>query len=214
MSFLDELWAAVEPVYQKTIEHPYNVELANGTLDFDSFRFYISQDVIYISQYARALALMAGREADSGRMYEFISFAKEGLDIERALHEHYMTHFDVKPAKEPSLATEAYSNFLLTTVMLRTPAEAMSALLPCFWMYGKVAEHIYSNAQPENPFQKWIDTYAGEEFDETTARLKEITEMWAGKVEGAMHKRMKQYFLRSARYEYYFWDSAYYRRMW
>jgi len=214
MSFLDELWKAAEPVYKQIIEHPYNKELAEGTLDKQHFRFYISQDAIYISRYAQALALMAGRTNDPALMYEFIAFAKEGLDIERELHNYYMKHFDVQPAEVPSMATEAYGNFLLVNVSHRTPAVAMSALLPCFWLYGKVAEDIYSKAKEENPYQKWIDTYAGAEFDETTARLKKITEEFALKADDSTQESMKYYFTRSAKYEWLFWDSAYQLRMW
>lgn len=214
MSYLDELWEAVEPVYQQIIEHPYNKELAEGTLAKDRFKFYISQDVIYISNYARALALMAARMTDSDKTYEFISFAKEGLDIERALHDHYMKDFGIQPAEEPSLATEAYGNFLLSNVSLHTPPEAMGAMLPCFWLYGKVAEHIYKNSKGNNPYRKWIDIYAGAEFDETTERLKEITEEIAGRVNQATRESMKYYFVRSSKYEWFFWDSAYQMRMW
>lgn len=214
MSFLDDLWKAAEPMYNQIIDHPYNKELAVGTLDEKRFKFYISQDAIYISLYARALALMAGRMDEPGLMNEFISFAKEGLDIERKLHSHYMKHFEVKPAEEPSLITEAYGNFLLTNASLRTTAEAMSALLPCFWLYGKVAEDIYSKAKENNPYQKWIDTYAGAEFDETTERLKEITKKFASETNKSTRNNMKYYFTRSAKYEWLFWDSAYHLRMW
>jgi thiaminase/transcriptional activator TenA len=41
----------------------------------------------------------------------------------------------------------------------------MASVLPCFWIYKKVGDHIYQQQNKQNnPYQTWIDTYAGEEF--------------------------------------------------
>lgn len=209
MDFLKILWDAAGPVYQQIIKHPWNNELAEGTLEKQRFQFYISQDTLYINSYAQALALLAARSEDPGLAYEFIGFAKEGLDIEREIHDHYMNHFNIKPASSPSLMTEAYANFLLTTINMRTMAEGIAALLPCFWIYGEVGAATYKRAKSPNPYQKWIDTYAGAEFDENTGRLKQITADYAGKVSADTRERMKYYFVRSSKYEWLFWDHAY-----
>lgn len=214
MDFLEELRKATETTYQKIIAHPFNRELAAGTLDEEKFRFYLSQDVVYIGEYSRALAAIAAKAPDHNQLLEFITFAKEGLDIERVLHNEYMQIFRVEKPEYLALSTEAYANFLLATAAYKSFPVAVSALLPCFWLYNEVAVHIRKNTTHNNKYQRWIDTYAGAEFDQTTRRLKEITQELAKNCTNHTRTQMKDQFLRSAKYEWLFWDSAYYLRYW
>ena len=214
MNFLKLLDESVEPIYQELINHPFNVELAEGTLPEEKFRFYISQDIHYIGEYSRALAALAAKAPSHDELTEFISFAKEGLEIERALHNEFIKQFNVRPPEEIALSTEAYSNFLLNAVAYKSFPEALASLLPCFWLYNKVAVHIYHHTSKDNKYQRWIDTYSSAEFDETTQRLKEITERLAGENHQKIKNKMKSLYLRSSRYEWLFWDSAYHLRYW
>jgi thiaminase/transcriptional activator TenA len=215
MDFLEQLEQAVQPIYQEIISHPFNQELAEGTLGEEKFRFYLSQDTFYIGEYSRALAALAAKAPTHSQMMEFIQFAREGLDIDRTLHEEYFGIFGVSEPEQLALSTEAYSNFLLATAAYKSFEEAISALLPCFWLYNEVAVHIHQKAQKkDNKYQKWIDTYAGAEFDQTTGRLKEITRQLANESSQATRRKMQHQFLRSARYEWFFWDSAYNMRYW
>ncbi len=214
MDFLKELDESVEPVYHDIIRHPFNIELAKGTLSEDKFRFYLRQDIHYIGEYSRALAALASKAPSHEELSEFISFAKEGLDIERALHDEFIKQFQIAPPEEIALSTEAYSNFLLQAVAYKSYAEAMAALLPCFWLYNKVAVHIYQHAQWGNKYQRWIDTYSGAEFDKTTQRLKELIQRLAEETTHQTRDKMKRLYVRSSRYEWLFWDSAYHLRYW
>jgi len=214
MSFINELWNSAEETYQSIITHPFNQELAAGTLKQEKFKFYISQDAIYIGEYSRALAALAAKSPGHEEMLEFISFAKEGLEVERELHEHFMKAFQIKKAEEKALATEAYANFLLSSVAFKSYEEALAALLPCFWLYNEAAINIRENAVSNNPFQKWIDTYSGVEFDQTTERLKEITNQLGHEAGKKLKQQMKQQFVRSAMYEWLFWNNAYQLKFW
>jgi thiaminase/transcriptional activator TenA len=214
MSFINELWKAAEDIYQSITEHPFNQELAAGTLDKEKFRFYLSQDAIYIGEYSRALAGLATKAPEHQEMMEFISFAKEGLEIERSLHDHFMKTFNIKKAEESALVTDAYANFLLASVAYKSYEEALAALLPCFWLYNEVAIYIRERVVSGNPFQKWIDTYSGVEFDQTTERLKEITEQLASESGKKIRKRMISQFIKSSNYEWLFWDRAYQLKFW
>ncbi len=214
MSFINELWNSAEEIYQSIITHPFNKELAAGTLKQEKFKFYISQDAIYIGEYSRALAALAAKSPSHGEMLEFISFAKEGLEIERELHDHFMEAFQIKKAEDSSLVTEAYANFLLSSVAFKSYEEALAALLPCFWLYNEVAINIRENAASNNPYQKWIDTYSGVEFDQTTERLKNITNQLGHEAGEKLRNLMKYQFSRSAMYEWLFWNNAYHLKFW
>lgn len=213
MQFLNELEQAIEPIFQKIITHPFNLQLANGSLPEEKFRFYISQDMYYIGEDSRAIVALAAKAPSHSQMMEFVEFAKEGLEIERALHTEFGAVFHIQYPEKIALTTEAYANFLLSTVAYKSFPEAMAAILPCFWLYNKVAAHIYENAaQENNKYQKWIDTYSGAAFDETTRVLKESTASLAEENNENMRKAMIRLFVRSSEYEWLFWDAAYHMR--
>lgn len=214
MTHLTQWWNRIEADYQELLKLPFNQELAWGSLSREAFRFYLAQDSIYIAQYARALALLSAKAPSSGLLYKFIEFAQEGVEIDKALHAEFIETWQIKPAKETALATEAYSNFLLTKAALGSFAEGLAALLPCFWIYAKVGQDIAKIAVRPNPYAQWIDTYAGEAFDQTTQKLMNYTEHAISEAGEPERQRMFQAFRRSVHYEWYFWNNAYHRRMW
>ena len=59
MSFSESAWSAIDPIYQSILEHPFNQELAKGTLTKKRFQFYMKQDSLYLIDFARALAIAA-----------------------------------------------------------------------------------------------------------------------------------------------------------
>lgn len=46
MKFSEQLWQATVPVYQRIIEHPFNAELAEGTLDEKRFICKMGRDLL------------------------------------------------------------------------------------------------------------------------------------------------------------------------
>ncbi len=214
MMFTKSLWARIEEIFEAIIEHPFNRELAQGTLSVDRFKFYIQQDALYLVDFARALAIVGAKARMPGRILDFLEFAKDGLVVERALHEEYFRRFDVTPDAEQAPGCFAYTNYLVATAAHRSFEEAVAALLPCFWIYREVGMHIVGKSAPENPYQLWIDTYAGEEFAQAVKRAIEITEEVAADATDKGRKRMSEAFVLSSRLEWIFWDSAYRMEAW
>jgi thiaminase/transcriptional activator TenA len=134
--------------------------------------------------------------------------------VERALHEEYFRRFDVVLDVDQAPGCFAYTNYLVATASHRSFEEAVAALLPCFWIYREVGMHIVGKSVPENPYQLWIDTYAGEEFATAVQRAIDITEEVAAGTTDANRKRMTEAFVLSSRLEWMFWDSAYRMESW
>lgn len=62
------------------------------------------------------------------------------------------------------MAGHHYTSFLTATAWSESYPVVLAALLPCFWIYAEVGKDIVNKSIPNNPYQAWIDTYAGEEF--------------------------------------------------
>ncbi len=215
MRFTETLWSSISDIYQAIIRHPFNEELAQGTLPREKFAFYMQQDALYLSDFARALATMAGRAPDEEALLQFVRFAEGVAVVERALHTSYFHEFGIEtPTRQQSPSCFAYTNFLLATTACRSYQEGMAALLPCFWIYREVGHDIYKRAAPNNPYQKWIDTYAGQEFGEWVDRAIALTDRIADHASAMQKERMRDAFVYSSRLEWMFWDSAYRLEAW
>lgn len=213
-AFTADLWDAAAPVYDAILALPFNVELAAGTLDRDRFRFYIFQDSLYLADFARALAIVGARSPDVGTVLDHLRFAEGAVMVERALHASYFEEFGVPEGLEQSPACAFYTNFLLASAAHRSLEEAVAALLPCFWIYREVGTTIHRRAAPDNPYQRWIDTYAGEEFAVAVDRAIAITDDVAAAASDTARHAMRAAYLRSSRLEWMFWDSAYRMERW
>jgi thiaminase (transcriptional activator TenA) len=216
MTWTAKSWERITPYYKKIIFHPFNQELMGGSLSLDRFTYYIGQDAHYLMEFGRALSIISGRMENPDYMLAFSRFATGAIVVERALHSGYFKLFGVQDREAPSPTTALYTQFLLTTASLSSVEEAVAAVLPCFWIYKKVGDYIYSNqiAGNENPYQEWINTYAGEEFAESVRQAIAISDDIAAQSCPNTKKKMFRSFEMATKLEWMFWDSAYQKQCW
>ncbi len=200
-AFTEKLWTVIQPVYQQIINCQFIKRLADGTLPFEWFAHYLSQDVLYIIDDSRALAVVAGRAENPDETYFFLQLAKDGLDIERALHNDYILMLKIPEAKEKSPAFKAYSDFLTDNAFNAPYPVAATALLPCFWVYYNTMEHVYNNSVENNPYKKWIDAYSGGEYRRYTENFIKIVENLAQKSDSEIREQMISVFVEGTKHE-------------
>ncbi|MFQ1699367.1 TenA family protein [Loktanella agnita] len=218
MTFTDQLWAETASLQTQIQRMPFNAELTTGTLPHETFQGYIIQDAHYLEGFARALSLAAARAPDADTIAQLAGSAGGAVAVERQLHSDYMARFGVSPesfaATPKSQACDHYVNFLLKSCALDPFPVAVTALLPCFWVYREVGKLIHDRAVPDHPYRAWIDTYAGEAFSASVDRMLDLTNRLAAKADGNMQAQMRATFERSSWHEWHFWDSAYRRAGW
>lgn len=203
-------WQAALPIYEAIIRHPFITQLADGTLPEATFRRYIEQDNLYITQYSRVLAHIASRLDNIDEMESFLQFASEGVATEKVLHSMYVQD----GTREMSPACLFYTSLLKAQAMEPVAVEA-AAVLPCFWIYLAVGKHILSIAKLEgNPYAEWIKTYSDPAFDASTARAIEICDRLAAESSAAVREAMTDIYVKCSRQEWLFWDTAFTVREW
>ncbi len=218
MSFSDDAWARNAPIYQAIIDHPFNAELAAGTLDMDRFRNYMLQDGVYLIAYSRALSVAAARAGDTAHMVAFAESARSAVVVERALHENYFDKFGISPDEvlttEPSPTALGYNNFLMATAYHGPFEVAVAAILPCFWVYWEVGTHINKTVSGNNPFMAWIDTYVDEVYATTVKQAIRIADDIAKDASPTVLDQMHAAFRRGIQLEWMFWNAAYRMEGW
>jgi thiaminase/transcriptional activator TenA len=162
--FSNRLWQKTAPIYQEILNHPFNQELMVGTLARERFLFYMEQDAYYLIGFSRALAFIAGRTPRSKMIQDFLDFSSGALVAERELHASFVPNEDRWDKVEPSPACLGYTQFLIATAAASLE-EAVAAVLPCFWIYREVVQAILKHSAANNPYQRWIDTYASLDFE-------------------------------------------------
>jgi thiaminase (transcriptional activator TenA) len=216
--FSDSAWQRTTRLRASIDTLPFNTELTDGTLSVERFRGYIVQDALYLGQYSRVLAIAGARGPDATTLHAFASSALEAVAVEQALHEQYLKKFGVDPTSlataEPSPDCLGYTSFLLATAYHEAWEVTAAALLPCFWIYWDVGSRIAKQADADNPYRAWIDTYADEGFGQAVRTVIGITDRAAAATTEAVRVRMLNAFIRSSQYEWLFWDGAYQQRGW
>src|SRR5437879_2987806 len=103
--FCAQAWARTQRLQQAIVEHPFNVALADGSLDRERFVFYIVQDARYLAGFAQALAAASTR-ADNAEDAAFLAgSAQAALIEERRLHAGYLQDFGLSDSDTAGVAT-------------------------------------------------------------------------------------------------------------
>lgn len=215
MKWSEKAWEAALPIYNDITAMPFITELANGTLDVEKFKFYLQQDAHYLEYFARSLAIISAKAQDVNVMLDFIRFSEGAIVVERSLHDSYFKEYNLIERLPMSPACHHYVHYLQSTVYMSDAVVGMAAVLPCFWIYKKVGDHILSVADiNDNPYQNWIAAYAGEEFGLLVDKAIAICDAAAENATPNQQQQMTEAFINASRLEFLFWDSAYRLEEW
>ncbi|MEV5965778.1 thiaminase II [Kribbella sp. NPDC051952] len=217
MTFSGELWDhGGAKVYDEIVRHPFITGLTDGTLDRDAFRYFIVQDSHYLRAYSRALTLVAGRAPDEDAVSMFALHAANAIAVERSLHTSLLESLGLTPADVDAAGsgptTTAYMSYLTAVCATGTYAEAVAAVLPCYWIYRDVGRELLKRSSPEPVYQEWMATYGSDEFDAVVESVLAVTD--GLDVSASERQRCHQHFATTCRYEWMFWDAAYNQLDW
>jgi thiaminase (transcriptional activator TenA) len=214
----DVLWSDVEDVYAAILAHPFLTGLTDGSLPHESFRHYIVQDAHYLRGYARALAVCAAKAPDESATMMFAEHAAQAIAAERDLHAALMTELgssSEEAALEPvAPTTQAYVSYLLATAYGGSFAEAVGAVLPCYWIYARVGDELLARSSPDPLYARWIAMYGSEEFQAVVDSVLALTDRVGESLSDAESALLRQHFRRTSTYEWMFWDAGYRREVW
>lgn len=213
--FTTEAWAAVADVRAQIDSLPFVKELGAGTLARSRFVYYLTQDALYLGEYARALAAAAVKAPRAEELAFFASSAHTAVVVERELHAKYVADLAGGGAR-PSPTCAAYTSHLLSVAQTQGYAELVGAVLPCFWIYTDVGARLQAAAGDlaGHPYADWITTYADEAFAASTETIRGIADRAAADSDPETVARMRAAFVTSSRYEWMFWDAAYREEDW
>jgi thiaminase/transcriptional activator TenA len=217
-SWTTRLWSRVEHVYAAILTHPFHVGLISGKLDDACFGYYVAQDVHYLRDYARALAILGAKAPDPTLTAMFTNHAAGTALVEGTLHDSLLAELgldvDDVYATPKAPCTAAYGAHLLAAVSQGSFAEGLAAVLPCYWLYQRVGDDLVAQGSPDPRYQKWINTYTGHEYPRIVADVLHLADEVGAEAGPAERQRAELNFVTTSRYEWMLPDAAYRREEW
>jgi thiaminase (transcriptional activator TenA) len=217
-SWSAHLWELIEPTYVSILKHPFLTGLADGTLEHQAFARYVAQDVHYLREYARCLAVVGAKAWSSADTAMFDRHSAGAVEAELVLHETLLAALGpdnpTVTAEPATPTTQAYTSYLLATAYGGSFAEGLAAVLPCYWIYAQVGVALQAQGSPDPQYQQWIDAYAGEEFGVLVQQVLDLVDRVGPSLGEPERQRAQHHLQVTARYEWMFWDSAYRDERW
>ncbi|WP_417558759.1 thiaminase II [Mesoflavibacter zeaxanthinifaciens] len=215
MKWSEKAWQSIDGIYKSILKMPFIVALSDGSLSMNKFQFYIMQDSLYLEHFGKSLAVIGTKAHNIDDTLAYLRFAENALVVENVLHESYFKDFEILDRGTIQPVCHHYAHFLKSTAVFEPVEVAMAATLPCFWIYKNVGTHIYANYQSfNNPFEKWIATYGGEDFTEAVKNAINLCDKAAENTTPAIREKMTEAFIIASHMEYQFWDAAYTMKRW
>lgn len=217
--FAAECRRHADPVWRKTVDHPFLKGLSDGTLPREKFRFYLEQDLLYLREFSRLLLELAAKAPDAGHARTLARHASEAIAEEAALHASILGlqaqqrqsgefSFSIAPSNA------AYVNHLRAAVGRGSFLEGMAAMLPCYWIYMDAGKALAAKGSPVAEYQQWIRQYSGPDYEKSVSEAIAICNAAAAGASPDIRARALSAFERSARYEWMFWDMAWRMEKW
>ena len=118
MSFCEDIERESEAQRDAMAFHPFVQGIGDGTLPLDRFKHFITQDYVYLIDFARCLALAAAKAPDLPAMSWFARAVDYILNTEMDLHRSYCAQFGITEA-ELDATRHAPTCYSYTSYLLR-----------------------------------------------------------------------------------------------
>lgn len=217
MSISARLRKDADDIWKRIFEHPFVTELYKGTLPIEKFRFYTLQDYNYLISAIRNFSIIASKSDTVESMREVVEIlhlesVSEFRGYEKSLKELGYTLADAVNV-QPIPMNVSYVNFLLATSSLKSYAEAITSVLPCFWTYAEIAEYHKDKLQKNGNriYTEWASVYFSEDYLKLVRKIRNLVDN-AGT--GFSYEKLKEIFITASRYEYMYWDAIYSMQTW
>ena len=210
------LWAEAAGTYAAIVEHPFLAGLTDGSLEPERFTHYIVQDAHYLRDFARTLTAVGSKAPTHAGVGMFARHAASTAEVELALHDSLLAELGIHDVEALPIAptTLAYTSYLLATAYRGTFAEGLAAVLPCYWIYAEVGADLVKRGSPNPRYQRWIDTYADDEYQTIVAEVLALADDVGLTLSATDETRARAHFATTARYEWMFWDAAWGHEVW
>ena len=170
-TFFHRLKESCPDTWKAYTRHPFVEGLGDGTLPNASFRYYLKQDYIFLLHFSRAHALAAFKADQIEDIRDAAATVSALADYEMKLHIEYCNEWGITETAlantKEAPANLAYTRFVLERGMVGDLLDLQVVLAPCIVGYAEIGSRLAGGSSTKrlnNPYDRWIDMYSGEEY--------------------------------------------------
>ena len=198
-------------VWNSYLGHDFVRRMADGSLPEAAFRRYLSQEYLFLIQFARAYALAAFKSDSLADIRQAAASLAAIVDVEMALHVKFCTGWGLNEtrmeAEEPALQTLAYTRFVLERGLAGDLLDLHVALAPCIVGYSEIGRGVIPTAT--TPYRPWFDMYASAEYQEVAeGELTQLDRLWTSRAGEGRYAALSGVFATATRLETDFWQMG------
>ena len=179
-STLAALRRAAGADWTRYTNHAFVQGLGDGTLPKAAFHHYLIQDYIFLIHFTRAWALAVVKSETLSEMKLAATTVDALINHEMQLHVETCRKVGISEDQlfnaEESTENLAYTRFVMDAGLSGDFIDLMAALAPCVFGYGEIAATLQKSAVADTPYREWIDTYAGDEYQDLCNSLGAMVE--------------------------------------
>ncbi|WP_118133599.1 TenA family protein [Oceanicella sp. SM1341] len=172
--------AAAGADWERYVRHAFVAGLGNGALPRPAFLHYLAQDYVFLFHFARAWALAAAKAEHldemrlAARTLDALANDETRLHVELCAAEGIDAAALLATPEAPE--TLAYTRYVLEAGWSGDLLDLLATLAPCVLGYGEIGVRLAREAAPGTPYRPWIDTYAGEAYQQTCREVGALTD--------------------------------------
>jgi thiaminase/transcriptional activator TenA len=200
--------------WDRALAHPMVREIAAGTLPHNVFRGYFEQNVLYLHDYARSIALIVSKAPDVEAIGTLGRFLGQIVEHEIPANVRFLERLGgdaggLGAAESLRPLAYAYTRHLLAVCAQGDCADGLTAVLPCQWSYGALARPLMASRPADEIYADWIAMFGNDEYEGLVASTTALLDRVADPDDAEQMSRLSAIFERSTAYEVGFWDMAY-----
>jgi thiaminase/transcriptional activator TenA len=177
--------------------HAFVEGLRDGSLPQPAFLHYLVQDYVFLIHFSRAWALAVVKAETLDEMKACAATVDALVNHEMQLHVGICAEAGISQAQlesaEEATGNMAYTRYVMDAGFSGDFTDMMAALAPCVLGYGAIGARLGAEAVPGTPYQAWIDTYAGDEYQTLCHDVGAL-------IDGALVRRLGDDFLNAPRW--------------
>lgn len=191
--------------------HPFNQQLFEGTLSPAVFGRYLRDDYYYLHQFSLVLQTLSQKtiKLHPALTRHLNYLATDIINNELSMQQQYEEHLKNIADIIPGHAIASYTAYLLKASLHSELPVALSAVLPCFWIYYQLGMmHKNTTSLSNNPYEKWIAAYSSPDFIAATRHLAKTITSIAEQSTPEIQLKMKEAFRIGVQFELDFFDEV------
>lgn len=175
--------------WQAYTRHAFVRRLGDGSLPEKAFLHYLTQDYLFLLNFARAWSLAVVKATDLEEMRVAAGTVDALVNYELRLHVETCAAAGIPEAAllaaEEELENLAYTRFVLDAGLSGDFLDLLAALTPCVLGYGEIGAWL-KQAAAARTYAGWIDSYAADEFQAVCHSVGRLIEQAAAARLGAV----------------------------